>query len=68
MAAALDLVADKWSLLVPSGMLEKRLDQNTPRRYVYLLTEAGQGLIPGIKSMVASAAKRVDGIELPTFK
>lgn len=63
-----NILADRLKLLVKNGLLEKRLYQNNPPRYEYYLTDAGEGLLPVIKSMAVWAEKYINGIKIPDFK
>lgn len=60
-----NILANRLKLLVNNGLMEKRLYQNNPARYEYYLTDAGNGLLPVIKSMAVWAEKHINGIKIP---
>lgn len=60
-----NILADRLRRLVDSGLVEKRRYQAHPPRYEYHLTEAGEGLLPVIRSMADWAAEQVRGVEIP---
>ena len=63
-----NILSNRLQLLLENGLVMKRLYQNNPPRYEYFLTEAGQGLLPVIKSMAAWSSRHVDGIKVPNFR
>ena len=63
-----NILANRLKLLVENGLVEKRLYQNNPPRYEYYLTDAGEGLLPVLKSMAVWAEKTINGIKIPKLK
>lgn len=60
-----NILADRLKSLVKNGLVEKRLYQNNPPRYEYHLTDAGNGLLPVLRSMADWAKKNVAGVKMP---
>jgi DNA-binding HxlR family transcriptional regulator len=60
-----NILASRLKQLVENGLIEKRLYQEHPPRYEYYLTEAGQGLLPVIRTMAKWAETHIDGVTIP---
>jgi DNA-binding HxlR family transcriptional regulator len=56
-----NILADRLKKLQAQGIVEKRLYQERPRRYVYELTARGEDLMPVLRAMVRWANKHVPG-------
>lgn len=50
---ARNILADRLSILVRNGVLERRPYQSRPKRLEYRLTDKGRGLYPSIAAMIA---------------
>lgn len=63
-----NILANRLKMLVDNGLLQKRPYQNNPPRFEYFLTDAGEGLVPVLKSMAVWAERYIDGIKIPKTK
>ncbi|MFM1895704.1 MAG: hypothetical protein RLZZ385_778 [Pseudomonadota bacterium] len=61
-----NILAARLKSLQASGIVRKRRYQAHPPRYEYHLTQAGEDLVPIIKSMARWSAQHVSGIRIPT--
>jgi DNA-binding HxlR family transcriptional regulator len=62
---ARNILTDRLDTLVEGGVVERRLYQTRPDRYEYLLSAAGEELVPALLSIVAWGDRHLAGPEGP---
>ena len=54
-----NILADRLKRLEHSGLVQRKLYQERPKRYAYYLTEKGQDLMPVMESMILWSNKHI---------
>lgn len=61
-----NILADRLSQLLETGMIERRLYQERPQRYEYALTRKGADFLPVLQALAAWSGKYIDGCLTPS--
>ncbi|MFD2204988.1 winged helix-turn-helix transcriptional regulator [Kiloniella antarctica] len=62
-----NILAERLKRLEVAGIIEKRVYQNNPPRYEYLLSPKGNDLRPLIREISKWGLENLEGTEIPSF-